>query len=106
MLAEGAETKMRQEGYGTAFNAVENLSYKESLTETIVKYAERASLAESKVSELEERLSMLEMDSTAAQAPPGYAPQPQMQTAYFTPAATTLQAQMPPQTIDFQPPPQ
>ena len=71
MLAEGSGTTMQQEGYGTALNAVENLIDEESLTETIVKHAERASLAKSRVSELEESLSMLEMDSTAAQAPPG-----------------------------------
>ena len=70
MLGEVAGTTMRQEGYVTEFNAVENLSDEESLTETIVKYAERANLAESKVSELEGRLSMLDMGSTAAQAPP------------------------------------
>ena len=85
---------------------MENLSDEESQTETIVKYAEHASLDESKVRKLEGRLSMLEMGSTAAQATPGYAPQPQMQTAYFTPAAPTLKEQMPPQTMAFQPPPQ
>ena len=106
MLAERSGTKMWQEGYGTALNAVKNLSDEESQTETIVKYAERASLDKSKVRKLEGRLSMLEMGSTAAQAPPGYAPQPQMQAAYFTPAAPTLKEQMPPQTMAFQPPPQ
>ena len=91
MLAEGAGTTMQQEGYGTALNAVENLIDEESLTETIVNYAERASLAKSEVIELERHLSMLEMGITDAQAPSGYTPQPQMQTAYFTPAAPTLQ---------------
>ena len=82
------------------------MSDAESLTETIVKYAERASMAESRVSELEGKLSMLEMGSTAAQAPPGYAPQPPPHTAYFAPTAPTLQAQQPPQKIASQPPPQ
>ena len=49
---------------------------------------------------------MLEMGSTAAQAPPGYAPQPPPHTAYFAPAAPTFQTQKPPQTIAFQSPPQ
>ena len=52
MLAEGAGTTMQQEGYGTSFNTVENLSDEESQTETIVKYAEHASLDESKVRKL------------------------------------------------------
>ena len=106
MLAEGADTRIQQEGYGTVFHAEETMSNGESLTETTVKYAERASLEDSRVSELEERLSMLEMGSTATQVPPGYAPQPQPHTAYFAPAAPTFQAQQPPQKIAFQPPPQ
>ena len=106
MLAEGAGTTIQQEGYGTAFHAEEDMSYEKLLTETIVKYVERASQAELRVSELEGRLSMLEMGSTAAQAPPGYVPQPPSHTAYFAPAAPTFQVQQPPQTIAFQPSPQ
>ena len=45
MLAEGADTRIQQEGYGMAFNAKEAMSDEESLTETIVKYTERASQA-------------------------------------------------------------
>ena len=105
MLTEGAGTRIQQEGYGTAFHAKETMSDEESLTETIVKYAERASLAESRVSKLGGRLSVLEMDSTAAQAPPGYAPQPPPHTSYFAPRASTFQAQQPPQKIALQPPP-
>ena len=74
-------------------------------TETIVKYAKRASQAESRVSKLEGRLNMLEMGITAAQAPPGYAPEPALHTAYLAPAAPTVQTQQPPKTIAFQPPP-
>ena len=48
---------------------------------------------------------MLEMGSTAAQAPPGYEPQIPPHNAYFAPAAPTFQTQQPPQTIAFQPPP-
>ena len=69
------------------------MSDEETLTETIVKYAEHANQAESRVSELEGRLAMLDMVSTAAQAPPGYAPQPPPNTAYFAPAAPTFQTQ-------------
>ena len=87
-------------------HAEKTISYEETLTETIVKYSEREIQAESKVSELEELLAMLEMGSTVAQAPLGYAPQPLPYTAYFAPAAPTFQTQQPPQTITFQPPPQ
>ena len=53
MLAEGSGKTIHQEGYGTAFHAEETMSKEETLTETIMKYAERASQAESKVSKLE-----------------------------------------------------
>ena len=46
MIAEGLGTTIHQEGYGTAFHAKETMSDEESLTETIVKYTERASQAE------------------------------------------------------------
>ena len=69
------------------------MSDEENLTETIVKYAERASQEESRVSKLEGRLAMLEMGSTAAHAPPAYAPQPPPHTAFFAPAAKTFQTQ-------------
>ena len=82
------------------------MSDEETLIETIVRYAERASQAESRVSKLEEQLVLLEMVSTAAQAPPGYAPQLLSYTAYFAPAAPTFRTQQPPQTITFHPPPQ
>ena len=93
MLAEGAGTTIQQEGYGTAFHAEEAMSAEESLTETILKYAECASQAELRVSELEGRLSMLDIGSTSAQAPPRYAPQPPPHTSYFAPAAPTFQVQ-------------
>ena len=75
----------------------------ETLTETIVKYAERASQAEPRARESEVQLAMLEMGITEAQAPPGYAPQLPPHTAYFALAAPTFQTQQPPQTIAFQP---
>ena len=103
MIAEGLGTTIHQEGYGTEFRDEETMSNEESLTEIIVKYSERASQEESRISELEGRLAMLEMGSTAAQAPPGYAPQSPPHTAYFAPAAPTFQTQQPPQTIAFQP---
>ena len=53
MLTEGPGTTIHQEGYGTAFHAKETMSDEETLTENIVKYSERASQAESRVSELE-----------------------------------------------------
>ena len=53
MLTEGSCTTIHQEGYGTAFHSEEAMRNEESLTKTIVKYAERASQAESRVSKLE-----------------------------------------------------
>ena len=53
MLAEGSGITIHQEGYGTAFYAEETMRDEETLTETIMKYAERASHAESRVSKLE-----------------------------------------------------
>ena len=43
MLTEGSGITIHQEGYGTAFHAEETMSNEETLTETIVKYAQRAS---------------------------------------------------------------
>ena len=81
MLAEGAGTIMHQEGYGMEFHVEEALSNGGSLTDTIVKYDERASMANSKVSEFKGRLSMIEIGSNNAQPPPGYLPHQQMQEA-------------------------
>ena len=53
MLTEGSGMTIHQEGYGKAFHAKETMSNEETLKETIVKYVERASKAESKVRELE-----------------------------------------------------
>jgi hypothetical protein len=89
MLAEGSGTTMSQEGWGAAYNAIgSNNDDANSLTESIVKYAERATLAESKVSDLESRLSMLEMGG-----PPvgGQQYAPPTKAAYFTPQAPTFQ---------------
>ena len=69
MLAEGAGETMPQEGCGMALHAKEALSDGGSLTDTIMKYAERASLAKSKVSELESRLIVLKMGSNTKQTP-------------------------------------
>ena len=86
------------------FRAKEVMSDGESLTYSIVKYAKSASLAKSKVSELEGRLDMLEMGSNTSQPTSGYMPQHQMQAEYFTPAPPSFQAPMPPTTIAFQNP--
>ena len=102
MLAKSAGTTMQQEGHEMEFHAKEALRNGESLTYTIVKYAERTSLAEFKVSELEGLRVMIEMGRNIAQTPPGYMPQQQMQVAYFTPVPPEFQAPMPPMTIAFQ----
>ena len=62
----------------------EGLDDNTSITESIVKYAERATMAESKVSNLEQRLAQLEVNSQMGGPPPNtayYAPE----AAYFTP---------------------
>jgi len=50
-----------------------------SLAESIVKYAERATMAEAKVSNLEQRLAQLEVNSQMGAPPPNM--------AYYTPEA-------------------
>jgi hypothetical protein len=98
MLAEGSGTTIGQEGWGAAYNAIgTNDEDNQSLTESIVKYAERATLAESKVSDLESRLSMLEMGGPPTQLP--------VNAAYFTPQAATFHHPAPPETIHVQPQP-
>ena len=96
MLAANGGNTMGQEVYGTggAYNSVEDDG--SSLAQSIVQYAERATMAEAQVSDLESRLAALEMGS---QHPPPqmgyYAPQ----TAYgMMPGAPP-----PPTTINVPP---
>ena len=51
MMAEAGGSTFGQEGYGTAYNTTEEDT--SPLTKSIVMYAERATQAELKVSELE-----------------------------------------------------
>ena len=48
-----------KEGYGTEFNATESTMDGSSITESIVRYAERATAAEGKVQALEDRTNQL-----------------------------------------------
>ncbi len=59
MLAAGRGTSVANNRWGTGFYAIGY--YGSSLAESILQYAERAMAAEGKVSELEGRLSALEM---------------------------------------------
>ena len=89
MLTAGGGTTMASEGYGGAYNAMEQEDAS-SLAGSIVQYAERASAAEGKVSDLESCLAALEMAG-----PP--------QSAYFMPqSAYNMQ---PGQTQTNVPPP-
>ena len=84
LLAEGGGTTLGQEGYGGAFHMADVMDDDTSITESIVKYAERATMAESKVSNLEQRLAQLEVTSQMGAPPPNaayYAPE----AAYYTP---------------------
>ena len=56
MLTAGGGTTMASEGYGGAYNAMEQEDAS-SLVGSIVQYAKRASAAEGKVSDLESRLA-------------------------------------------------
>ena len=91
MLAAGGGTTLGNEGYGGAYNAVEQ-DDATSLAESIVQYAERTSAAEGKVSDLESRLAALEMSG-----PP--------QTAYYMPhQAYNMQSpQQPPTSVHVPP---
>ena len=72
MLREGQDPTNAKEGYGGMFNAMEGDDV-DSIVEAITQYAERATSAESKTSEMESELSQLKLDT---QNP---------QTAYFSP---------------------
>ena len=61
LLRKGGGTTLGQEGYDGAFNAPEDI-VNALLVENIVQYAEHTSTVESKVSELESSMSMMEMN--------------------------------------------
>jgi len=84
LLAEGGGTTLGQEGCGGAFHMADTLEDDASITESIVKYAERVIMAESKVSNLEQRLAQLEVNSQMRATYPNtayHAPD----AAYYTP---------------------
>ena len=70
LLAEGGGTTLGQDGYGGAFNATDTEQDDSTLTESIVRYAERTTEAEGKVADLENRLAQLEFGSQIANGPP------------------------------------
>ena len=91
-ITEGGGTTMGQE-FGIAMHATDTNTDKDSLTEAVTNYAERATRAEANMAEMEakfeERFAMLSMTAqqlhTYAPPPPHYPANPQpMQTAYFT----------------------
>ena len=96
LLAEGHGTTLAQEGYVTMFHATEDTNKNASLTESIVEYAERATVAERKMSNLENRLSMMEMNG-----PPTLAAQ-----KYYAPEMAYLTNAQPPPPETVQLPPQ
>ena len=91
---------LRQEGYGGAYTMVEVAD------ESIIHYAEHATAADIKVSNLEICISQLEIGG-----PPMLAPQQQQmlyympEAAYLTPAPATMPVPSP-KTVQFPQPPQ
>jgi len=83
LLAEGGRTTLGQEGYGGAFHMADTLEDESSLTESIVKYAERATAAERKIPNLEQCLAQLEVNSQMGATPPNM--------AYYAPEAAYYQ---------------
>ena len=79
MLAANGDNTMGQEGYGNAgaYNAVEDDG--SLLAQSIVQYAERSTTAEAQVSDLESRLTAIEMGNQHPPPQMGYFPP---QTAY------------------------
>ena len=94
---QGGGPNLGNAGYSGAVNAAAE-DDTTSLTESIVKYAERATAAESKISEIESRFAAFEMGP----APPVYGPPPPPQAAYYAPHAAYAAPQMPqvPPTIN------
>jgi hypothetical protein len=85
MVREGGGSTFGQEGYGTAYNSIVT-DDNSSLVESIIQYAECATVAESKVSALEEQLNALEINQqTAYPQAAYYAPIVHPEYAYFTP---------------------
>ena len=103
LLAEGGRTTLGQEGYGGAFHMADTLEDESSLTESIVKYAERATAAERKIPNLEQCLAQLEVNSQMGATPPNmayympeaayYAPQQQQNQIPPTNTAPPMQQQ-------------
>jgi len=93
LLLEGGGTTFGHEGYGSAYNATE-ADDSTSLAESIVRYAERATIAESKAADSESRLTALEIaHQTNFHQPPH-------QIVYYAPEVAYLSPQLP----IFQPP--
>eukprot|EP00804_Cyclotella_cryptica_P030999 CCRYP_013582-RA/>CCRYP_013582-RA protein AED:0.56 eAED:0.40 QI:0/-1/0/1/-1/1/1/0/562 len=95
MLREGGGSTFGQEGYGAAYHTMET-DDTSSLAESIVQYAERATMAESKVAALEDRLANIEQNQMAMHSQGTFA----NEYAYFTPQPPTFQ---PPPTVQYPP---
>ena len=106
IVASGAGPTLGQEGYFGAYNITEAANEGDSLAKIIGHYAENVTAANSKVSDLEIRLSQLEIGG-----PPMMAPQQQQmayympEAAYLTPAPDMMPV-TPPKTVQFPQPPQ
>ena len=102
LIASSARPTLVQEIYSGAYNMMEAADDGDSLAKSIVHYNERVTVSDIKVSNLERRLSQLEMGG-----PPMLAPQQQQmanympETAYITHAPARIQI---PTMVPVQPP--
>ena len=98
LLAEVGVTTLGQEGYRTVFNATEATMDEFSITESIVRYAERAKALDVKVQALEDRLNQLKIGNH----------QPPPQISYYEPESMYYTLHHPesgiPPTINIHPP--
>jgi len=102
LVAEGGGTVMSAEGYGTAFHATE--AEDSALTESLTRYAERATTSEGDIGELRGMMQSMQMEMAALTAQgtfqpvqPAYDPiQDYPQANYFAPQMQTQRVPAPP----------
>ena len=102
LQSELGGTTLGQEGYGGAFMGTEGTPDDDgsSLAASVVEYVEKASLTDTRVSELEARLAAFEM-GTIGQQQSQYSPIPS-QAMYYMPEHSFMAPQQPPPPTNIQ----